>query len=102
MDQRLSKVWSHRFLNLPLRDSYQALILASIVEKETALTAEREEIAGVFTRRLQNGMLLQIDPTVIYGLGEASDENLRKQDLIADTSYNTYTPQRLAADAPIA
>ncbi|MCC8998232.1 MAG: endolytic transglycosylase MltG [Candidatus Contendobacter sp.] len=95
MDQRLAEVWGDRSPNLPLRDSYQALILASIVEKETALASERVEIAGVLVRRLQNGMLLQTDPTVIYGLGAAFDGNLRKQDLITDTPYNTYTHKGL-------
>lgn len=90
MDQRLAEIWNHRSPNLPLSDSYQALILASVVEKETALAVERAEIAGVFIRRLQNGMLLQTDPTVIYGLGQAFDGNLRKQDLVTDTPYNTY------------
>jgi UPF0755 protein len=95
MDQRLAKAWVDRSSNLPLRDSYQALILASMVEKETALAAERAEVAGVFVRRLQHGMLLQTDPTVIYGLGQAFDGNLRKQDLVTDTPYNTYTRKGL-------
>ncbi len=90
MDRRLNEVWVRRAPNLPLSDPYQALILASIVEKETALPAERPAIAGVFARRLQKGMPLQTDPTVIYGLGPAFDGNLRRQDLIADTPYNTY------------
>ncbi|MBL8248395.1 MAG: endolytic transglycosylase MltG [Candidatus Competibacter sp.] len=95
MDQRLAEAWGDRSPNLPLHDAYQALILASIVEKETALAAERAEIAGVLVRRLRNGMLLQTDPTVIYGLGAAFDGNLRKQDLVADTPYNTYTRKGL-------
>ncbi len=90
MDQQLNQAWSQRSPQLPLRDPYQALILASIVEKETGLAAERAEIAGVFIRRLQQGMLLQTDPTVIYGLGDAFDGNLRKTDLTTDTAYNTY------------
>lgn len=90
MDRRLNEVWSHRAADLPLSDPYQALILASIVEKETALPAERPAIAGVFVRRLKKGMPLQTDPTVIYGLGAAFDGNLRRQDLMADTPYNTY------------
>ena len=81
---------SRRAPDLPLSDPYQALILASIVEKETALSAERPAIAGVFERRLRKGMLLQTDPTVIYGLGAAFDGNLRRRDLITDTPYNTY------------
>ncbi|MBK8536055.1 MAG: endolytic transglycosylase MltG [Candidatus Competibacteraceae bacterium] len=95
MDQRLAEAWGDRSPNLPLSDPYQALILASIVEKETGLAAERADIAGVLVRRLRNGMLLQTDPTVIYGLGQAFDGNLRKQDLIADTPYNTYTRKGL-------
>lgn len=95
MERRLSEAWARRAPDLPLNDPYQALILASIVEKETALPAERPEIAGVFTRRLRKGMLLQTDPTVIYGLGAAFDGNLRRQDLAADTPYNTYTRKGL-------
>ena len=95
MDQRLAAAWSRRSPNVPLTDPYQALILASIVEKETALAAERAEVAGVFARRLQRGMPLQTDPTVIYGLGAAFDGNLRKSDLIADTPYNTYVRKGL-------
>lgn len=95
MDQRLDEYWNRRSPNLPLNTPYQALILASIIEKETALAAERAEIAGVFIRRLQQGMLLQTDPTVIYGLGDAFDGNLRKVDLTTDTAYNTYTRKGL-------
>ncbi len=76
---------------LPLEHPYQLLTLASIIEKETGLAAEREQIAGVFARRLQRGMLLQTDPTVIYGIGEAYDGNIRRRDLETDTAYNTYT-----------
>lgn len=90
MDRRLDEAWSRRAPDLPLSDPYQALILASIVEKETALSAERPAIAGVFERRLRKSMLLQTDPTVIYGLGAAFDGNLRRRDLITDTPYNTY------------
>ena len=90
MDRRLGETWNRRASNLPLSDPYQMLILASIVEKETALPAERPAIAGVFVRRLQKGMLLQTDPTVIYGLGPAFDGNLRRRDLVADAPYNTY------------
>jgi UPF0755 protein len=91
MDRRLAEVWSRRAPDVPLSDPYQALILASIIEKETAVPAERPDIAGVFARRLRKGMRLQTDPTVIYGLGEAFDGDLRRQDLAADTPYNTYT-----------
>lgn len=95
MDRRLTEAWNRRAANLPLRDPYQALILASIVEKETGLPAERAAVAGVFVRRLQKGMLLQTDPTVIYGLGAAFDGNLRRRDLVTDTPYNTYTRKGL-------
>ena len=71
--------------------AYEALILASIVEKETGQASDRGMIAAVFINRLRKGMLLQTDPTVIYGLGDNFDGNLRKRDLLADTSYNTYT-----------
>ncbi|MCP5451044.1 MAG: endolytic transglycosylase MltG [Gammaproteobacteria bacterium] len=95
MEQRLARAWSQRAADLPLDDPYQALILASIVEKETGLTAERPAIAGVFARRLRAGMLLQTDPTVIYGLGAAFDGDLRRRDLVTDTPYNTYTRKGL-------
>ncbi len=95
MEQRLARAWSQRAADLPLDDPYQALILASIVEKETGLTAERPAIAGVFARRLREGMLLQTDPTVIYGLGAAFDGDLRRRDLVTDTPYNTYTRRGL-------
>lgn len=95
MDRRLAEVWQRRAPGLPLDNPYQALILASIVEKETGLPAERPEVAGVFVRRLRKGMPLQTDPTVIYGLGEAFDGDLRRQDLTADTPYNTYTRKGL-------
>jgi UPF0755 protein len=76
---------------LPLRSKDEALTLASIVEKETAVASERPAIAGVFLRRLQLGMRLQTDPTVIYGMGAHYAGNIRRQDLLADTPYNTYT-----------
>ncbi len=76
---------------VPLENPYQLLTLASIIEKETGVAAEREQIAGVFARRLQRGMLLQTDPTVIYGIGEQYDGNIRRRDLETDTAYNTYT-----------
>ncbi|MDP4030521.1 MAG: endolytic transglycosylase MltG [Gallionella sp.] len=91
MQQRLQEAWAGRDAGLPLQTPYQALILASIVEKETGTPADRALIAGVFVNRLRKGMLLQTDPTVIYGLGEQFDGNLRKRDLLADTAYNTYT-----------
>jgi UPF0755 protein len=91
MKEALSDAWSSRNTGLPLETPYQLLILASIIEKETALEEERGRIAGVFTRRLQKGMRLQTDPTVIYGMGEAYDGNIRRRDLQADTPYNTYT-----------
>lgn len=90
MDRRLSEAWERRAPGLSLREPYQALILASIVEKETALPEERPAIAGVFERRLRKGMPLQTDPTVIYSLGDAFDGDLRRRDLAADTPYNTY------------
>jgi len=91
MAATLEQAWEQRRPGLPLDSRYELLILASIVEKETALVAERPRIAGVFVRRLQRGMRLQTDPTVIYGLGERFDGNLRRRDLREDTAYNTYT-----------
>jgi UPF0755 protein len=87
----LEAAWSTRDDDLPLNSPYELLILASIVEKETALDTERREVAGVFIRRLRAGMRLQTDPTVIYGLGETFDGDIRRRDLQADTPYNTYT-----------
>jgi UPF0755 protein len=91
MDKRLEAAWALRNPDTPLRTPDQALILASIVEKETGKPADRAEIGGVFSNRLRSGMLLQTDPTVIYGMGEQFDGNLRRRDLLADTPYNTYT-----------
>ncbi len=91
MQAHLADAWEKRAPGLPYADSYEALVLASIVEKETSLPEERDEVAGVFVRRLHKGMRLQADPTVIYGLGAAFDGNLRRADLRADTPYNTYT-----------
>ncbi len=91
MQETLAAEWSQRRDGLPLASPYEALVLASIVEKETARADERARIAGVFVRRLQQGMRLQTDPTVIYGLGESFDGNLRRRDLRSDTPYNTYT-----------
>ncbi|RMF99262.1 MAG: endolytic transglycosylase MltG [Gammaproteobacteria bacterium] len=91
MQRRLAAAWARRAPGLPLRDPYEALILASIIERETALDSERPIIAGVFIRRLQRGMRLQTDPSVIYGLGSDFDGDLRRRDLRRDTPYNTYT-----------
>jgi UPF0755 protein len=95
LQEKLSSAWDARALDAALANSYEALILASIVEKETALASERPVISGVFHRRLQRGMRLQTDPAVIYGLGENYDGNLRRQDLSTDTPYNTYTRRGL-------
>jgi UPF0755 protein len=91
MQSHLEAQWAARAHELPLATPYEALILASIVEKETGREAERPLVAAVFVNRLRKGMLLQADPTVIYGLGETFDGNLRKRDLVADAPYNTYT-----------
>jgi UPF0755 protein len=91
MDRRLDAAWSLRSPDSPLKSPDQALILASIVEKETGKPSDRAQIGGVFINRLRIGMPLQTDPTVIYGLGARFDGNLRRRDLQADTPYNTYT-----------
>lgn len=91
MDKRLEAAWALRSADTPLKTPDEALVLASIVEKETGKPSDRPEIGGVFSNRLRIGMLLQTDPTVIYGMGEQFDGNLRKRDLLADTPYNTYT-----------
>jgi len=91
MQQHLQQAWEMREADLPLETPYQALILASIVEKETGTARDRPMIAGVFVHRLRLRMMLQTDPTVIYGVGEKFDGNLRKRDLLRDTPYNTYT-----------
>lgn len=91
MRSRLEAAWNDREPDTPLRSANDALILASIVEKETGAAAERGYVASVFVNRLRIGMPLQTDPTVIYGLGNRFDGNLRKRDLLADTPYNTYT-----------
>jgi len=91
MARRLALAWETRAPGLPLASAYEALVLASIIEKETGQAAERATIASVFVNRLRKGMRLQTDPTVIYGLGTRFDGNLRKRDLLADTPWNTYT-----------
>jgi len=91
MEKRLDAAWNRRQPDLPLATPYDALILASIVEKETGRPDDRPYVAAVLMNRLRAGMKLQADPTVIYGLGEQFDGNLRKRDLVADTPYNTYT-----------
>jgi UPF0755 protein len=91
LSTRLQAAWRNRDVNLLLKSEYEALTLASIIEKETGLAAERRLIAGVFHERLRRNMRLQTDPTVIYGLGDTFDGNLRRQDLDRDTPYNTYT-----------
>jgi UPF0755 protein len=91
MSEALDSAWTTRAAALPLARAYEALILASIVEKETGLASERPRIAGVFTTRLRRNMRLQTDPTVIYGIGPTYDGNIRERDLRADTPYNTYT-----------
>ena len=91
MEGVLAQEWAGRSPNLPYASPDEALIMASIVERETGMIDERAEIAGVFVRRLQKKMRLQTDPSVIYGLGAKFDGNLRKRDLLADGPYNTYT-----------
>jgi UPF0755 protein len=91
MARVLAQAWEQRRKGLPISTPYEALTLASIVEKETGLAAERPRIAGVFTTRLRTGMRLQSDPTVIYGIGEKYDGDIRTRDLSTDTPYNTYT-----------
>jgi UPF0755 protein len=95
LQKRLEAAWAERTPDSPLKSIDELLILASIVEKETGLEADRTKVAGVFVNRLRIGMPLQTDPTVIYGLGDKFDGNLRKKDLLADTPYNTYTRKGL-------
>ena len=90
MTTRLNDAWAQRDTALPYKNPYEALVMASIVEKETGKSADRDMIAGVFVNRLKSGMMLQTDPTVIYGMGESFQGNIRKRDLLADTPYNTY------------
>ncbi len=101
MQQFLAREWEQRSKDLPFESPDEALILASIVERETALPEERPRIAGVFIRRLQKDMLLQTDPTVIYGMGDRFDGNIRRRDLETDTPYNTYVRKGLTP-TPIA
>ena len=89
--EALDAAWNNRAAGLPIQNAYEALTLASIVEKESSLASERPRIAGVFVTRLRKGMRLQTDPTVIYGIGASYDGNIRERDLRTDTPYNTYT-----------
>ncbi|NWG76436.1 MAG: endolytic transglycosylase MltG, partial [Rubrivivax sp.] len=91
MQRALEAAWAQRAADLPLKSPDEALILASIVEKETGADADRGQVAGVFVNRLRIGMRLQTDPSVIYGLGDAFDGNLTRRHLDTDTPYNTYT-----------
>lgn len=95
MQRQLDRAWAARPEGLPLKNADEALILASIVEKETGTPADRPLVSAVFVNRLRIGMPLQTDPTVIYGMGEAFDGNLRKRDLQTDTPFNTYTRRGL-------
>jgi UPF0755 protein len=91
MQPRLAAAWDKRDASVPLKTPYDLLTLASIVEKETGLASDRPQVAAVFANRLRRGMLLQTDPTVVYGLGQRFDGNLRKVDLQTDNPWNTYT-----------
>jgi len=95
MQRQLQSAWAQRAPELPVTDPYEALILASIVEKETGRASDRAMIAGVFANRLRLGIKLQTDPSVIYGMGDQFDGNLRKKDLVTDTPFNTYTRRGL-------
>lgn len=95
MQIQLQEAWKQRSADLPLVSPYEVLILASIIEKETAVVSERPDIAGVFIRRLKVGMRLQTDPTVIYGMGDRYTGDIRREDLVRDTPYNTYTRKGL-------
>ncbi|GAB6140216.1 endolytic transglycosylase MltG [Methylosoma difficile] len=95
MQQVLAQEWQKKADSLPVKSAYEALILASIIEKETGVASERPQIAGVFSRRLQTDMLLQTDPTVIYGMGANYHGNISHEDLITPTAYNTYQTKGL-------
>lgn len=95
MQKQLTQTWMHREASSPLKSAYELLILASIVEKETGRSSDRGMVAAVFTNRLNKGMLLQTDPTVIYGIGPKFDGNLRKTDLRRNSPYNTYMKKGL-------
>ena len=99
LDEQLENLWQQRVKDLPLKSKEEALILASIVEKETGFAPERPKIAGVFVNRLRKKMRLQTDPTVIYGIGQKYDGNIRKRDLRKSTPYNTYTISALPPTA---
>jgi UPF0755 protein len=99
--KRLQQLWAQRAANLPLRTPEEALIVASLVEKETGQARDRAMIAGVFINRLQLGMPMQSDPTVIYGIGDRFNGNLTRQDLRTDTPWNTY-PRKTLPITPIA
>jgi len=108
MVQKLEKHWVERDLELPYKNPYEMLIMASIIEKEAGINSERARIAGVFVRRLKKNMRLQTDPTVIYGIGSNFDGNIRKRDLLTHTPYNTYvikglppTPIAMPSEASI-
>ena len=101
METVLNEEWQHRMGGLPYRSPYEALIMASLIEKETAVADEREKIAGVFVRRLEKNMKLQADPTVIYALGESYDGDIRRRDLEFDSPFNTYRYKGLPPE-PIA
>nr|WP_298134291.1 endolytic transglycosylase MltG [uncultured Pseudoxanthomonas sp.] len=101
MEKAVDAAWQARAQDIPLQSAEEALILASIIEKETGIAEERPAIAGVFARRLKIGMPLQTDPTVIYGIGSSYDGNIRRRDLTTDTPYNTYTRRGLTP-TPIA
>jgi UPF0755 protein len=101
MQKQLNQAWDQKAVGLPLKTPYELLILSSIIEKETGRASDRDMISAVFVNRLNKGMPLQTDPTVIYGIGSKFDGNLRKADLRKDTAYNTYMHKGLLP-SPIA